>query len=500
MTFSMLPHRDRLGAGPVRLFIDGAWRNAADGATWTHHHPATNEALTTVALGNAHDVDAAVRAARRAFDSGPWPHLRARERKRYLQRIVDLVRAHADELTELQTLDNGMPISYGRLYRVSGQMTADVFDHYAGWIDKITGDVYPQFSAESDFQFFSAREPVGVVAGIIPWNAPLLQFPNKVAPALATGCCIVLKPSEYASLAVRRLAELIAEADLPSGVFNFVTGDASTGDALVHHPGVDKISFTGSRAVGERILAAASRGIKRVTLELGGKSAALVLHDARDVSAVAQTVFGGVSRFLSGQVCSTLSRALVHEAVFDEFVAAATAHAESVRFGDPFDPATTSAPLISQRQLDKVLGYVQGGKEEGARLLFGGERAGGALAAGNWVTPALFVEVDNQMSIAREEIFGPVLTVLRVRDEDEAIALANDSPYGLSAGVFTADLAAAMRVSRRLRTGTVGINGYTFMPNSPFGGFKESGLGREGGWASIEAFTEVKTTILNLNP
>jgi aldehyde dehydrogenase (NAD+) len=496
---SILPFRDKLRQStPRRMLIDGRWVDACDGGTWTHVNPATNEAVTTIPVATAADADRAVRAARRAFDEGPWPKLRARERKRLMQRIVDRLAAHADELTELQTLDNAIPISFGRVYRISGHFAADVFDYQAGWIDKIHGETYPQYSNDIDMQFMSVREPVGVVAGITPWNAPLLQFPEKVAPALAAGCCIVMKPSEYASLAALRMGQLIDECDLPPGVFQVLTGGAATGDALVKHPGVDKIAFTGSRKVGEYIQAVAAQGIKRVTLELGGKSAALVFPDAPSVEWASRTAMSMLSMGLSGQVCSITSRALVHESIYDEFIEHARKQVESVRFGDPFDERTTSAPMVNKTQLDKVLGYLARGREEGAQLVFGGERPGGALAAGNWVTPALLANATNRMAIAREEIFGPVLTAIPFKDEAEAIRLANDSDYGLSAGIYTSNVSRAWRVSRALRTGTVGVNGYSFMPNSPFGGFKASGLGREGAFTSIESFTELKTIMLNL--
>ena len=424
--------------------------------------------------------------------------MRARERKRILQRIVDLVYRHADEITDLQTLDNSVPISFGKLYRISAQFSADVFDHHAGWVDKINGEVYPQYSSELDMQYMSVREPVGVVAGIIPWNAPLLQFPEKVAPALATGCCIIMKPSEYASLAVLRMSELIAEAGLPPGVFQLLTGDATTGDLLVNHPGIDKIAFTGSRAVGEYLQGVSAKGLKKVSLELGGKSAAIIFPDASDVAAACTQAMAMLSMGLSGQVCSITSRALVHESIYDQFIECARRQVQGVRFGDPFDPSTTSAPLINRRQRDKVSSYVTGGVAEGAILAFGGEIPGRELSSGNWFSPALFLNADNSMRIAREEIFGPVLTSIPFKTEEEAIRLANDSDYGLSAGIYTSNVSRAFRVGKALRTGTVGVNGYSFMPNSPFGGYKASGSGREGGFASIEAFTELKTLMFNL--
>jgi aldehyde dehydrogenase (NAD+) len=499
MSFSMIPHRDRLSVKPGQLYIGNRWCDAQDGELWIHRHPATNEELTTIAVAGPADVDRAVRVARAAFDEGPWPTMKARERKRILQRVVDLIYAHADEITQLQTLDNGIPMSFGRNYRVSAEFAADVFDHHAGWIDKINGEVYPQYSGDMNMQYISMREPVGVVAGITPWNAPLLQFPEKVAPALATGCCIIMKPSEFASLAVLRMSELISQAGLPPGVFQLLTGDATTGDALVKHSGIDKIAFTGSRAVGEYLQAVAAKGLKKVSLELGGKSAALIFPDAADVTAACKQAMAMLSTGLSGQVCSITSRALVHESIYDQFIDAAREQVKGVRFGDPFDIATTSAPLINRKQLEKVAQYVELGQREGAKLEFGGDRPAGEFAEGNWFNPTLFSHARNDMRIAQEEIFGPVLTSIPFSTEDEAIRLANQSEYGLSAGIYTSNVNRAFRVGKALRTGTVGINGYSFMPNSPFGGYKASGAGREGGFASIEAFTELKTMMFNLN-
>jgi len=374
-----------------------------------------------------------------------------------------------------------------------------VMDSYAGWCDKITGETYPQFCAASNMHYLSIREPVGVVAAILAFNAPLLMFANKVGPALAAGCTVVVKPSEYTNLSVLRLAEIAAESELPPGVFNLVTGEGRTGAALSAHPGVDKVSFTGSPATGRSILAGSGGNMKRLSLELGGKSAGIVFPDTRSVAATATQLMGLCSTFLSGQVCSTPSRALVHRSVLDEFVHHAAEQVRKVKFGNPFDPATTSAPIISRRQAERILGYVQSGCEEGATLQFGGEPAGGELAEGNWIHPALFTNVDNQMRIAREEIFGPVLSVIPFETEEEAIRIANDSEYGLAGCVYTTDVTRAWRVAKAIRSGSIGINGYASVPNAPMGGVKSSGLGREGGWPSIEAFTELKTINFNLD-
>lgn len=498
MVSSVLQQKQNWGVGDGRLFIDGVWVDDA-AAAFDQIHPSTNETVAAIPEAGQAAVDTAVTVARRAFDEGPWPRMGARERKRVLQKLVDRILDASDELGHLQTLDNGIPINFSLNTRVSAVTASDIFDHYAGWIDKITGETYPQYTDTQNLHFMTYRDPVGVVAAIIPWNAPIMMFALKVAPALATGCTIVLKPSELANLAALKLADILAESDLPPGVFNLVTGGSETGAALSDHPGVDKVTFTGSPAVGEKILSTAGRNMKRVTLELGGKSASLIFPDARSIEVAAKTTMALSSTFLSGQVCSTPTRAVVHRSVLDEFLEHAKAQIEGVRFGDPFDLATTSAPIISKRQVDKIMGYVDAGKAEGANLVFGGDRPGGDLASGNWINPTLFSNVANDMTIAREEIFGPVLSVIPFETEEEAVAIANTSDYGLSGGIWTADLTRAFRVGRAMRTGTVGINGYSVMPNSPAGGIKRSGIGREGGWATIEAFTELKTLILNMD-
>jgi len=499
MSFSILPYKEELSVTDGQILIGNQWCNSSTGESFVQVHPSTNEEVVRIAQASSEDVDRAVRAARQAFDQGPWPKMKARERQRYLLRIADLLEQHSEELSRLQCLDNGVPIKFSMSYRVSGQFAADIFRHFAGWVDKINGEVHPQFTDDMPLQFISMREPVGVVAGIIPWNAPLLQYPNKIAPALATGCTLVMKPSELASLTALRVSELIQQAELPEGVFNVVTGDGRIGDALVRHPGVDKVTFTGSKAVGSHILSLSGEDIKRTTLELGGKSAAIIFPDAPDVKSACQTAMAMGSTFLSGQVCSTTSRVLVHKSIYDDFLQYAQDQVKTIVRGNPFDPEVTSAPMIDKKQLDKVLGYFDIGIQDGARLAFGGGQPGGELAQGNWVEPSVFADVDNNMRIAQEEIFGPILCAIPFETEEEAVSIANDSRFGLSGGVYTSNIGRALRISKALRTGTVGVNGYTFMPNSPFGGFKSSGLGREGGWGAIEAYTEVKTVIINEN-
>ncbi len=495
MVASIKPHRDEIGLTDGLMLIDGSWVTAQAGQTWNHRHPATGEDVASFPIAAAGDVDLAVRAAHRAFDDGPWPRARASERIRVLRRVADLVREHGDELLKLQALDNSVPLSFGAVYATSAAFVADVFDHHAGWVDKLAGETLPPYQG-GDHLVLTLREPVGVVGAIVPWNAPLLLFAQKVAPALAAGCTVVAKPSEYATFAVLRLAALIQEAGLPAGVLNVVTGPGEpTGDALIHHPMVSKLSFTGSRAVGRKIIEASADGFKRVSLELGGKSPALVFADA-DVSTAAAITMGTVTLGLSGQVCLAQTRALVQRDVADEFLAMSEMIGGMVAYGNPFDPAVTSSPLINTRQTERVLGLIADGQAEGARLVCGGTRGEGDLAAGNFVAPTLFTDVSNDMRIAREEIFGPVLSVIPFSDEEEAVRIANDTEYGLAATVWTNDIKRAMRMTKALRAGTVGINGYQLEPHAAFGGYRQSGIGREGGRPAIEAYTELKTVLL----
>jgi aldehyde dehydrogenase (NAD+) len=494
MVASIKPHRDELGLGDGRMLIDGQWTEGSGETAWSHRHPATGEQVASFPVASPADVDRAVRAARRAFDEGPWPRARAGQRTRALRTIADLVREHGDELLRLQALDNSVPLSFGEIYVMSANFVADVFDHHAGWVDKIAGETLPPYQG-GDHLVLTLREPVGVVGAVIPWNAPLSLFAQKVAPALAAGCTVVLKPSEYATFAVLRLAELIAGV-VPDGVLNVITGPGDpAGQALISHPMVDKLSFTGSRAVGQKVMTAAAVGCRRVSLELGGKSPAVVFADA-DIGTAAAVTMGTVTLGLSGQVCAAQTRALVQRDAIEEFLATAEVIGSMVSYGNPFDPEVTSAPLINTRQLDRVLGLIARGQEEGARLVCGGSRAEGDLAAGNFVAPTLFADVSNDMSIAREEIFGPVLSVIPFDDEAEAIAIANDTDYGLAATVWTQDVKRAMRLTKAIKAGTVGVNGYQLEPNSPFGGYRQSGMGREGGRAAVESYTELKTVLL----
>lgn len=498
MTLTVKPHRDEVGLKDGQLLVDGAWCPAADGATWTHRHPASGEEIGSFAVAGQSDVDRAVRAARRAFDEGPWPRSRATERIRLLHRYGGLLREHAEELRRLQALDNSVPLSFGGIYATSVNAAADVFDHHAGWVDKVGGQTLPPYQG-GDHLAMTFREPIGVVAAILPWNAPFLLFAQKVAPALAAGCTLVVKPSEFASFTVLRMVELLVDAGLPDGVLNVVTGPGDpTGEALITHPLVDKVSFTGSRAVGRRIVAASASTLKRVSLELGGKSPTLVFPDAPDVGMAAMTTMGTVTMGLSGQACVAHTRALVHREIYDQFLGAAEMMAGVITYGDPFDASVLASPLINERQLTRVLGFIERAQEAGAKLVTGGDRPDGDLAAGNFVRPTVFADVNNDMEIAREEVFGPVLAVVPFTDEEEAVRLANDTEYGLAAGLYTSDVRRAFRLARRLRAGTVGINGFQIEPHLPFGGFKQSGLGREGGRTAFEAYTELKTVLMPL--
>jgi aldehyde dehydrogenase (NAD+) len=495
MVTSIKTHRDEVGLTDGELLIDGSWGPGSAEQAWTHTHPATGEEVASFPIATPADVDQAVRAARTAFDSGPWSRSRANEKIRVLRKIAELVRAHGDELLALQALDNSVPLSFGAVYGMSAAMVADIFDHHAGWVDKLGGETLPPYQG-GDHIAMTLREPIGVVAAIVPWNAPLLLAAQKLAPALAAGCTVVLKPSEYATFSVLRLVRLIEEAGLPTGVLNVVTGPGDpTGDALIHHPMVDKVSFTGSRAVGRKIIEASAGTFKRVSLELGGKSPAIVFADG-DAGTAAALTMGTVTLGLSGQVCLAQTRALVHREKVDEFLGMAEMIAGMVNYGNPFDPAVTSSPLINPRQLDRVLRLIGEGEAEGARLVCGGTRGDGDLAAGNFVAPTLFTDVNNDMTIAREEVFGPVLSVLPFTDEDDAIKVANTTEYGLAATVWTNDIKRALRVTKQLRAGTVGVNGYTLEPNAPFGGYQQSGIGREGGRTAIEAYTELKTVFI----
>jgi aldehyde dehydrogenase (NAD+) len=477
-------------AKPRPLLIDGRHVPSASGRTFKTINPANEQVIATVAEGNEADVDRAVAAARRAFE-GPWRSMRASERGQILLRLADLMKQHTDEIAALESLDAGKPIA--GVLRQDLPAAIDTLTYYAGWADKISGEVV---STREEALTYTMREPVGVVAAIVPWNFPLMIGMWKLAPALACGCTIVMKPAELTSLSALRIGELALEAGLPPGVLNIVTGPGRVvGDALVNHPDVDKVTFTGSPGVGRGILRGAAGNFKRVSLELGGKSANVIFDDA-DIEAASKAAASGIF-FNAGQVCSAGSRVLVHEKVYDEVVERLTQRAKAIRIGDPADRATALGPVISEKQMKSILDYVDIGRKEGAFLTTGGVRVGNR---GYFISPAVFANVEHEMRISQEEIFGPVVSVIKFRDEADALRIANGTAYSLAAGVWSRDIGRVQRFARKANAGTVWINTYGYTDvRLPWGGVRDSGFGREHGSAAIENFTEPKAVWMNLN-
>jgi len=481
------PAETFLRRGAKQLYIDATWQDAADGAVLETIDPSTGRVIGQFADGGRADVDKAVAAARRAFE-GPWSRYTPAQRQNILLQFADLVEQHAAELAYLDVIDMGAPI--GR--RPSSFSPAEILRYYAGWATKIHGETISN-SVSPDIFTYTRREPVGVVGSIIPWNGPTSSAIFKIAPVLATGCTMVLKPAEEASLSSIRMIELFAQLDVPQGVVNLVTGVGEiAGAALVEHPDVDKVAFTGSTAVGQQLLRAASGNLKRLSLELGGKSPDIVFADAdlsRAVPGAGMGVFAN-----TGQVCCAGTRIFVERPIYDEFVAGLADFADSLKVGSSLDPETQIGPIVSERQLERVCGYVGIGANEGARPVAGGQRIEtDDLAAGYFIRPTVFADVEDDMRIAREEIFGPVASVLPFDDADEVVRRANVTSYGLGGGVWTQNLARAHRTAHALRTGVVWINGYGYFdPAVPFGGYKMSGWGSELSVHSLEEYLNTK--------
>jgi len=476
-----------------QLFINNQWQASSSGKTMSVVNPATEDVIAEVPSADASDVDRAVAAARAAF-SGPWSRLSARERGRLVRRLGDRLMERADEVARLETLHNGKPISESRHIEIPA--AAECFEYYGGWSDKVMGETIP---VKGNHLTYTLREPVGVVAAIVPWNFPLLLAAWKVAPALACGNTVILKPASQTPLTALALGELALDVGFPPGVLNVITGAGATvGQALVEHPGIDKIAFTGDTTTGKSIMRSAADTLKKITLELGGKSPNIVLGDA-DMDAAIRGATIGIF-YGKGEVCAAGSRLLVDRAIKDEFLDKLTARVRKMVPGDPMDPKTRFGAISSRKQLDTVLRYIDTGKTEGAALLTGGERADIGTGKGYFLQPTVFADVKPEMTISREEIFGPVLATIDFADLDEAIATANDTPYGLAAGVWTRDIKKAHYVARQLQAGTVWVNTYNVYDTAaPFGGYKQSGFGREMSAHALEHYTQVKSVWVDLS-
>ena len=475
----------------TKLFIGNEFLDASDGSTFAVENPAEAKELAQVAEAKEADIDRAVEAARRAFESDEWQRMAARDRGRLMNRLADLIEQNIDEIARIETLNNGKPYFESRQIDIPDVI--NILRYYAGWADKIHGETIP---VAGPILNYTRREPLGVVGAIVPWNFPLVLATWKVAPALACGNTVVLKPSKETPLSALKLAELAAEAGFPAGSFNVVPGPGSiAGAALVRHPGVDKIAFTGSTEVGQQVMRDSADTLKRVSLELGGKSPNIVFADA-DLDAAVRGVNSGIF-YGKGEVCAAGSRLFVDSTVHDEFMEKLVARAKKMTPGDPFDSKTRLGALVSKTQMERVLDYVERGRSEGAELLTGGQRVD---RAGYFVEATVFDKVRSDMTIAREEIFGPVLAALSFDDVEEAIALGNDTIYGLAAGVWTRDIKKAHKVAHGLKAGTIWVNTYNrYDPASPFGGYKHSGFGRDLGVHALEGYTQVKSIWIDLS-
>ncbi len=475
-----------LKRSPKKLLINGKWAPSKSGKTFETLNPANEQVLALVAEGDKADVDEAVKHAHKAFEDFKWANITPHARTRFLLKIADLIEQHAEELAELETLDNGKPLFESA--NIDIPLAAETFRYYAGFATKIYGDTNP--SDPSMFNY-TLREPVGVCGQIIPWNFPLLMASWKIAPALACGNVVILKPAEQTPLTAIRLGELICEAGLPDGVVQIITGfGPGAGSSIAEHPDIDKVAFTGSTEVGKLILKASAGNLKRVSLELGGKSPNIIFPDAAMPSAVFGSALGILMN--QGQVCCAGSRVFVQESVYDQFTDSLSQMAAGLTLGNPLDPNTRMGPLVSKEQHDRVKGYLKAGKAEGAKAKTGGEP--GKQEAGYFIQPTVFTGVNNQMKIAREEIFGPVAAAIPFKDEADVVFQGNDTTYGLAAAVWTKDINRAHTIARKLKAGTVWINTYGILdPMSPFGGYKQSGFGRELGRYAIDLYTQIKS-------
>ena len=488
-TIASVVQENRAVQTRTQLLIGDQWVSSESGKTFPTYNPATGEKIAEVAEADIADVDKAVKVARKALERGPWSKTSASERGRLLNRLADLIEEHADELAKLETLDNGMPLSVAR--NVAIPLTLGQFRYFAGWADKNQGKTIP---INGDYFCYTRHEPVGVVGQITPWNFPLLMYGMKLGPALATGNTVVLKPAEQTPLTALLIGELVQEAGFPSGVVNILPGYGPTaGAAIANHMDIDKVAFTGSAEVGRLILQAAGKSnLKRTSLELGGKSPNIVFADADMEQAIEGCHFGLF--FNQGQVCCAGSRLFVEDKVYDEFVEKSVARAARRTVGNPFDPAVEQGPQIDRTQFDRVMSYIDAGKREGADLLVGGKPVGDD---GLFIEPTVFANVQDEMKIAREEIFGPVMSIIRFRNLDEVIERANNTTYGLAAAVWTRDIGKAHAIANNVKAGTVWVNCFdVFDAAAPFGGFKQSGIGREMGEYALQQYTEVKTVTI----
>ncbi|MCR8868101.1 aldehyde dehydrogenase family protein [Peribacillus frigoritolerans] len=490
-TIKLNPRVQEFLKGTKKLLINGELVEAASGKTFETLDPSNGKVLAVVSEAGPEDVDKAVKAARTAFDNGPWKKMSASERSRLIYKLADLMEEHKEALAQLDTLDNGKPI--GETTNADVPLAIDHFRYYAGWTTKIVGQTIP---VSGNYFNYTRHEAVGVVGQIIPWNFPLLMAAWKLGAALATGCTIVLKPAEQTPLSALYLGQLALEAGFPPGVLNVIPGFGETaGSRLVDHPDVDKIAFTGSTSVGKMIMRQASGTVKKISLELGGKSPNIILPDADMSKAIPGALMGIM--FNQGQVCCAGSRLYIQKKSYDNVVADLVSHAKNIKQGAGLDPSTQIGPLVSSEQMERVGGYIEKGKSEGAEVVTGGNYGQGE---GYFVTPTIFAGVEDEMTIAKEEIFGPVVAAMPFDDLDDVINRANNSEYGLAAGLWTQDVKKAHYVANELKAGTVWVNCYNaFDAASPFGGYKQSGIGREMGSYALDNYTEVKSVWINLN-